>query len=207
MPWSSSIWDHNWVRMILVPDRHHYIAEVAAALQRFDQRAAETIREFNAIKERGDEREINIAAQKIALFRALRGLPPGPVKGERNLMAMDSWPRRLPERFTEFKLPRHGTSVIRIAGTAAAKRKVREAISPPSGWQISQVTYIGEIPNCHVEDQQKWDDFTRGYLEIWKWQQVSDTPSPSRSELTFREPASPDLWSRKWKKNKHPFCR
>lgn len=204
-PMKPEYWDDNWVRMIMMPNKHHYIAEVASALQRYDQQTAGTIREFEKIKEEGDEKKIHRAAKQIHIARMLGGLPPGPLKGERDLMAMQSWRLRLLDKFADFDLPNYDTSIMRLAKNVTDYRTVREGASPPCGWRISQVTHIGNVPNPSAEDQQEWEGFTHSYFERWEWHPIDGGTPPSRTELSFREPADPGLWQRKWKKNMRRF--
>ena len=204
-PLKKECWDDNWVRMILVPKKHHYVAEVAWAMQAFDRNTAKFIRDFQIVLHGGDKKQINLAAQQLNIYRTLRGLPPGPVKGERHLMAMQSWKLRLLEMFSDYGLPIVDTSIMRLARNAVKYRRDRESAALPSRWRIVQVGYLGDIPNPNADDHKKWEKFTQSYFERWEWISVDGVDPPSKTELSFREPARPDLWERKWSKYKKPF--
>ncbi len=198
-------WDDTWVRLIMVPNKHHYLAEIATNMQRKDQGYQTAIRSFNRIVKEGSKKDIRNAALVMKMYRGLAGLPPGPVKGERDLMAMKSWPHRLEEKFSDFDLPANDTSIMRLATKASGYRSKRIAATPPSGWQITDVIFFGKIENPDAPDPEKWAERNSFYREHWKWHPIDGVTCPKRTEFTLLEPAVPNFWARKWTKNKKVF--
>jgi hypothetical protein len=195
----------EWARKIFVPNRRHYISEIAAALQRHDNYTIEQIRTFNKIKARGDKVEIANASKFMVLLRGLRALPPGPVKGSRDRMAMNSWHKRIVECFEEFDLPKEATSISRLARNAKGYRKKRLQSCSHGTWQIKNVTFFGDIENPNVKDHDKWQDLTHQYFEHWQWVPADDLEVPTTAKMSFRKPLRPKYWKRCWNKKKVVF--
>ncbi len=198
-PLSQDHWDEKWIRMFLVPNRKHYLSEVARALQAYDQKTEAMIREYHEIRATGDRKKIASAARMMALVRGLNGLPPGPVRNQRNLMAMSSWLDRMSERFGEFELPTTPRSIHRLGARADEYRKARRGALAPSGWQIVQLVYHGTIVNPTAEDRDSWQKRTQSYYERWVWVPIEGVDPPVKVELSFIEPARPNLWSAAWR--------
>ncbi len=198
-------YDDTWVRIIFVPDRYHYLAEVAYCLQKYDRYTEEQIRTFQRIKKQGSERDVARASKFIHLVRSLRALPPGPLKGERDRMAMKSWHKRIGEKFKKFIPPEQPTSLARLARSAKSYRESRREGTPANGWQITNVHFLGTIENPTAKDPKKWNEFTHDYSEHWTWKSIDGVPDPKRTRISFQEPVDSSMWGRKWKKNQIPF--
>ncbi|MFO7697895.1 MAG: hypothetical protein R6X16_12170 [Anaerolineae bacterium] len=186
---------HDWVRALLVPNRYHYLAEVAHALKQADLNTAAWIRELNHLRNEGDPHQLRRAVNAATLLRRLRALPPGPVEGPRKLMGTMSWPKRM-----EVISPTG--SAHRWARRVRKDRQQRRAASPPSGWIISSISFHGRLNE--KKSVRGLDKRVRpGYFEVWRWEPLDGRPSPKCTELPFRSPASDDLWQHLWKRKKY----
>lgn len=198
-PMKPEHWDETWLRMFLVPSRLHYVAEVARALQAYDRATQAKIREYNDIKARGGADELRKAAQIMSIMRALRGLPPGPVRGERDRMSMPSWLTRIREHFPGYALPESDRGTYKLARSAEQHRVTRRQEPAPSSWQIVQLVYHGDIEGGSARGGGSEPTIARPYFERWEWVPLGGLPAPSRTSVTFFEPARRALWDAPWK--------
>ena len=168
--------DH-WIRRHIVPDRFHYITEVAAALQRRGQFSRELAR-------RQGRKPLVRWLPLMEDWLQIRDVDPGLIKvKDRKQHWRGVYTTTTKETYLQW------------ARKAVADRRKRQELDPPNYWQLDTILYNGgQLENVELINQHSAMIAT-GYLEVWKWVGPDDSPAPRKRRLPFAQPAGPITWA------------
>lgn len=173
----SQFIDH-WIRRLLLPNRYHYRAEIAYALQT----KAKQLREAYKTRELGRPKFSWLNAMKEWLF--IEDLDRG---FSRRSTPTEPWGANYAD-------PTPNT-LMKWARESSRYREERLESDPPNKWTIISICYQGGQLTSVDAINQHVGKVNTGYLETWKWDDEKNSHGPRRRTMSFIQPSAPDSWN------------
>lgn len=174
---------NHWIRRFLVPNRYHYLSEVALAIHKRTD-SHNRLRKMIPVEERKTVSKVGWMAL-MSEWLEIRDCDRGYEVAQRNAQ---TW-RSLHQRKAPSK-----QSLLNWANNASIYRDERRAETPYNGWYIDSIQYHGGQLQHAEAARSAFSMIDTGYLEVWKWHAPSTGDSPRTQHLSFMMPTAPDTW-------------